>query len=304
VSDELPVVVIAAAGRARRFGGGQKVLAQVGGIPSVCRVARACDEGLGAHRQLVVIGHEGERVRAALGEAPHRQFVHQEQPLGTGDALAKALSHLGEDRCREVYFLCGDKPLISPESLSRLRDGFRATGPAMAFLTGEVQGDPAENRQGRVIRVHEDTPRAQVVAIVERAVIDALGDDETVSFRAQGGWQRVYTRDQLLALREVNVSAYVWRTEVLREHIGELALRPESGEYFVTDLVDIFLQHRLLVCAFPVSKSEETIGIDTPDVLAVANGAWVVLQEAAAADTGLAAHAADARASAGSALTF
>lgn len=294
MSDENPVVVIAAAGRARRFGGGQKVLAQVGGIPSVCRVARACDEGLGAHRQLVVIGHEGERVRAALGEAPHRQFVRQEQPLGTGDALVQALSHLGEDRCREVYFLCGDKPLISPESLSRLQDGFRATGPAMAFLTGEVQGDPAESRQGRVIRVHEDTPRAQVVAIVERAAIDALGDDETISFRVSGGWQRVYTRDQLLALREVNVSAYLWRTEVLREHIGELALRPESGEYLVTDLVDIFLQHRLLVCAFPVSKSEETIGIDTPDVLAVANEAWEELQEAAA-DTVLAAHAGDVR---------
>jgi len=287
-SDRLPVVVIAAAGRARRFGGEQKVLAQVGGTPSVCRVARACEEGLGRQRQLVIIGHEGERVKAALGHPAHREFVHQQQQLGTGDALAVALRHLGQHASKEgaephsaaaeLYLVCGDKPLLAAESLRRLREGFLASGAAMAFLIGDVGADPRASRQGRVIQAHQDTPRSEVLAIVERAAIDALADDETMSFASSAGWHYEYTRDQLLAIRDVNVSAYAWRPDVLRKHIGELKLRPENGEYFVTDLVAILLGHRYLVRAFPVGKAEEGIGIDTPEVLQVANGALAQLQ--------------------------
>ena len=265
------VVVIAAAGRARRFGGSQKVLAQVGGIPSVCRVAEACERGLGPHRQIVVVGHEGERVAAALGPAGHREFVRQEEQRGTGHALALALDHIADAGVHEVYFVCGDKPLLTAESLARLRDGFAASGAAMAFLTGEVAGDPRESRQGRVVQIHRDTPRAEVLAVVERAAIDALGEGETLSFTALGGWQQRYTRDDLLAIRDVNVSAYVWRADVLRKHIGELQACPESGEYLVTDLVRILREHRHLVRAFPVRRSEEGIGIDTQEVLQTAN---------------------------------
>jgi hypothetical protein len=93
----LPVVVVAAAGRARRFSGEQKVLAAVGGRPAVCRVADVCEEALGPHRQVVVIGHRGAHVRAVLGEVRGREYVTQEQQLGTGHALAVALAHL-EDR--------------------------------------------------------------------------------------------------------------------------------------------------------------------------------------------------------------
>ncbi len=43
-SRALPVVVIAAAGRAKRFSGEQKILAPVGGRPAVCRAADVCEE--------------------------------------------------------------------------------------------------------------------------------------------------------------------------------------------------------------------------------------------------------------------
>jgi len=278
-ADALPVVVIAAAGHAKRFLGEQKVLARVGGVPAICRVANICDNALGVHKQIVVIGHEGARVRAALGESPHRRYVVQHSQLGTGDALATALAHLDGDVERYVYFLCGDKPLLSARSLRGLASELEATRAAMVFLTGELEGDPKQSRQGRVVQSRRGDERAEALAIVERATIDALEDGQTLRFQSLSGQRHEYTREQLLAVGSVNVSAYVWRGEVLQKHIGELQLHPEKDEYFVTDLVAILREHGLLVRAISASDDAEGVGIDTREQLLTANGVWRRLQE-------------------------
>jgi len=276
----LPVAVIAAAGRARRFQGVQKVLAEVGGLPAVCRVARACEEGLGPHYQVVVVGHEAERVRGVLGEASHREFVLQEPQLGTGHALKVALARLHSRANGEVYFFCGDKPLLAADSVRLLKARFLASGAAMAFLTSELEGDPRDSRQGRVVQMHRGTSRAEVLAIVEKAAIDAL-DGRTMSFRSLAGLQHEFGRERLLAIRDVNISAYVWRTAVLRKHIGKLRPHPESGEYLITDLVEILRRRHYLVRAFPACNGQESIGIDTRELLEKAKEAWAELRRTA-----------------------
>jgi bifunctional UDP-N-acetylglucosamine pyrophosphorylase/glucosamine-1-phosphate N-acetyltransferase len=275
----LPVVVIAAAGRARRFSGEQKVLAAVGGRPAVCRVADVCEEALGPHRQVVVIGHQGAHVRAVLGEAPGREYVTQEQQLGTGHALAVALAHLEHGPEREVFFVCGDRPLLTAWSLRRIRSDREASGAAMALLAGSIQGDAMQSRQGRVVQAHRNTPQAEVLAIIERSTIDTL-DGKALTFESSLGERHEYTREQLLAVRDVNLSAYVWPERVLREHLPKLELHPEKGEYFVTDLVAILREQRLLVRAISASVEGEGIGIDTPDLLRAARQACERLQPA------------------------
>jgi bifunctional UDP-N-acetylglucosamine pyrophosphorylase / glucosamine-1-phosphate N-acetyltransferase len=269
----LPVVVIAAAGRARRFAGEQKVVAEVGGRPAICRVAEVCQEALGPHRQLVVVGHQGERVRAALGEAPHRRYVTQEPLLGTGHALREALTHLEAAPERHVYFLCGDKPLLSARSLRRVGEDLVASGAAMAFLVGRAEGEVRESRQGRVLQAHPDTPRAEVLAIIERPTIDALNGG-TMRFEALAGGVHAFTREQLLTTPEVNLSTYVWRESALREHLAKLELHPEKNEYYVTDLVSVLREQRLLVRAVATRVAGEGIGIDTPELLLTAERTW------------------------------
>ena len=281
----LPIVVIAAAGNARRFLGEQKVLARVGGVPAVCRVARACEEGIGPHRQLVVIGHEGEQVREAMGEDSHRGFVYQYPQSGTGHALMVALESLNPAASRrgaigarrrrgqtggEVYFLCGDKPLVSPDSLSKLRARLHATGAAMVFMTGEIEGDPAASRQGRVIRTDPADPQSEVLAIVERPAIDALADGEVMTFRSADRRPHSFTKEQLLQTRAVNASVYGWRWEALRDYVRELPLHQDRAEYFVTDMVEILRRHDLSVRAVPLKNGQENIGIDTKELLEAA----------------------------------
>ena len=280
-SRALPVVVIAAAGRAKRFSGEQKVLALVGGRPAICRVADTCQQAWGPHRQVVVIGHEGARVRAALGKAPHRQYVTQEQLLGTGHALQLALSRLEGVPQRRVFFLCGDKPLLSARSLRRIEHDLDTSGAAMAFLIGTIEGEVASNRQGRVLQARPRTPRAEALGIVERAMIDAM-NGEALRFESQSGEWHTYTREQLLAVPDVNLSAYVWPEHVLRAHVGKLELHPEKGEYFVTDLVEVLRRQRLLVRAVSASVEGEGLGIDTPEQLRTAERAWRRLQPSGA----------------------
>jgi bifunctional N-acetylglucosamine-1-phosphate-uridyltransferase/glucosamine-1-phosphate-acetyltransferase GlmU-like protein len=108
-----------------------------------------------------------------------------------------------------------------------------------------------------------------VLAIVERPTIDVL-DGQLLTFESLGGERHDYRRQQLLAVREVNLSTYVWTEGVLRAHIGKLAMHPEKGEYFVTDLVEIFREQRRLVRATSTSVEGEGIGIDTPELLRAA----------------------------------
>ncbi len=249
--------VVAAAGRGTRYEGEEpKVLAPIAGRTSLERVTMTLDQALGAHRQLVVIGYEAERVRASLGEAPHRQWVYQHDPCGTGHALALALAEIDEPDA-DVYFVCGDKPLLRASSLAALRAGFEAQGGGQAFLTGQIEGPPELSRQGRVVR-ESGAP----VAIVEYKVIQAL------SAPLQLG--RAWTRDELLALRECNVSTYVWRLAMLRALVPDLAHDPTQAEIMVTDLVQLAAARGWPVTAQPLHDPSEGWGVDTLEQKALA----------------------------------
>lgn len=247
------IAIVAAAGRGTRFGAaGTKVLADIAGRPCVQRVLDCVEAALGEHHQLLVVGHEAERVVAKVGAAVHRRFVHQPEQRGTGHALAVALAQVDADDA-DVYFLCGDKPLLRASTLARLRSGFEAQPNGMAFLTGRIAGEPATSRQGRVVRYAEHP-----VAIVEHKTIAAL--DGRLSLPG-GSW----TRDDLLAVREVNVSTYAWRLADLRRLVPALSADAAQAEVLVTDLVRLFVEDGLAVRGLPLDDAREGLGIDTPE---------------------------------------
>jgi len=263
ISDGGRVAVIAAAGRGTRFHGeGPKVLADVGGQPCLARVLATIEAGLGEHQQIIVVGHEAEAVQAAIGDAPNRQYVLQEELRGTGDALRCGLSAVPPD-AGSLYFFCGDKPLLRASTIARFREQFeRGTAP-MQFLTGWIEGDEdavLANRQGRVVCVESDG-RPHALAIVERKVIEAMVSDEP--FRLANGMEYRFSRDQLLRIREVNVSTYAWSLNELRRAVRDLQDDNAQHEFLVTDLVHLFLNRGWPVETVALSDPEEGKGIDT-----------------------------------------
>jgi len=260
------LAIIAAAGKGTRFGETPKLLAEVQGVPCVRRVVQAVESGLGPHRQIVVVGHAAEQVRAVVGEAPHRTYVYQSVPRGTGDALRQALAAVAGEELEVVYFFCGDKPLLSPQTVARFQELFHRNRPDMMFLTGQLEGDEEAVRastQGRVIQTNGHLGDGQVLAIVERKEILALQPGEERYFMAPDGSVYAFSREELLGLRQVNVSTYAWKPDLLRQYIGELSDRNAQGEYLVTDLVEIFLRHGCTVRALPLLDPREGKGIDT-----------------------------------------
>ncbi|MCX7824008.1 MAG: NTP transferase domain-containing protein [Verrucomicrobiae bacterium] len=260
------LVVIAAAGRGTRFDSGVKLLADVGGRPCVCRVVETIEAGLGPHRQVVVVGHAAEQVRRALGEAPHRMFVHQPVPRGTGDVLRVALEAVPDERVEIVYFFCGDKPLLTARTVARFHELFLRNQPAMMFLTGRIEGDEqavAASTQGRVIQTDGHVGEGHVLAIIERKQILAMRPDEERRFIAPDGATYAFSREELLGVRDINASTYAWQAPLLRRYVGELSDDNAQKEYLITDLVEIFQRHRQTVRVLPLLDPREGLGIDT-----------------------------------------
>src|ERR1700742_5324125 len=112
-------IVILAAGTGKRMRSAlPKVLHPVAARPLLSHVIDTA-RTLKPTRLVVVIGHGGEAVRAAVA-APDVLFAVQEQQLGTGHAVKQALPLL--DPGVPTLVLYGDVPLTRASTLRRLLD--------------------------------------------------------------------------------------------------------------------------------------------------------------------------------------
>ena len=135
------------------------------------------------------------------------QVAWQEQPLGTGHALAQALPLLAPS-IRRVLLLSGDHPLLTPGDLQRLLRAAEEHGPVVAVLT-TVLDDPAA--YGRIRRRD-----GRVVGVVEAR-------EDEVSYQAPV---------------EVVSGATCYDRRWLEEALPRLERSP-SGEYYHTWLVEL-----------------------------------------------------------------
>ncbi|TVV73696.1 nucleotidyltransferase family protein [Sphingomonas solaris] len=125
------VVLVLAAGRSRRFVGGNKLLAHAGGRPILSR-ALAAARAAPAARIIVVAGHDRARIaRIARGPRTSVVFAH-DHPLGVSASLRAGLAALWPIE-REIFVFLGDMPAIPaalPRRLARsLRPGDDAVRP-------------------------------------------------------------------------------------------------------------------------------------------------------------------------------
>ena len=140
-------VAIMAAGKGTRLKSKHpKVLHQVGGKPLIAHVIGAAARVVPAKDVYAIIGHEAELVRNAVAHTGIG-FVVQDPQRGTGHALMVAREVLAAYDV--VIVLSGDAPLISSETIARLRDFHIANQAAMTLLTATL-ANPAG--YGRVIR--------------------------------------------------------------------------------------------------------------------------------------------------------
>jgi len=162
----------------------------------------------------------------------------QQEQLGTGHAVACALDSLAGFR-GTVLILCGDTPLLRPETLEKLLLTHRDSQAELTVLTALLD---APYGYGRVIR--DDT--GQVARIVEQK--DADSDQQ--------------------AINEINSGIYCVDADFLRDGIRSIGNDNSQREYYLTDLVTIAVSRGLVCQATPTFDSNEIMGVNDRSQLA------------------------------------
>jgi bifunctional UDP-N-acetylglucosamine pyrophosphorylase/glucosamine-1-phosphate N-acetyltransferase len=227
-------IAIMAAGKGTRLKSKRpKVLHEIGGRPLLEHVIRAAAHVVPPQQIVTIIGHEAERVQAAVRHTGVR-FALQKDQRGTGHAIISAKDALsGFD---QLLVLSGDVPLITPESITALRDFHLRQKAAMTILTAAPQ-DPTG--YGRVIRKSRSRP--DVRAIVE---------------------QKALTKAQLGA-KEINSGIYAFAAKELWSHIDRLTTDNAHRELYLTDMADLLVKSRKRVVALRAADASEVLGANT-----------------------------------------
>jgi bifunctional UDP-N-acetylglucosamine pyrophosphorylase/glucosamine-1-phosphate N-acetyltransferase len=240
--------IILAAGKGTRMGSDlAKVLHPVADRAMVHWVVDAC-EAVGVRRNIVVVGHQADVVRATLKDRRSCRFVDQTQQFGTGHAVmmaqplfdSKAGPAAGGMDDVDVLVLCGDGPLIQPGTLARLLERHRSTG-AVATLATAVLDDPTG--YGRIVR-------------------DSAGRFERIVE------QKDATEIQR-SIREVNPSYYCFQARPLFDALSRTDNRNANGEYYITDVLGVFVREGRLVEVIDAVEPEDVLSINNPAQLAM-----------------------------------
>ena len=119
--------LILAAGRSSRMGNENKLLADMGGMPMVARVARAALVSR-ARPVAVVTGHGADNVRAALANLAV-EFVHNpDYARGMSTSLKAGIEALRKTGVAGALVLLGDMPRITATTIDSLVAAFEASG--------------------------------------------------------------------------------------------------------------------------------------------------------------------------------
>ena len=232
-------IAIMAAGKGTRLKSKRpKVLHEIGGRALLLHVIAAAKTVVPADHIFCIIGHESDRVRAAVA-ATGVQFVLQPEQRGTGHAMQmlKADFELsGAPLPKHLLVLSGDVPLIRPETIAAVRDVHLSERAAMTILTA-VPADPTG--YGRVLRLKPNSP--EVTAIIE---------------------QKSLTPDQLSA-PEINSGIYCFETKALFQKLDALDTNNAHGEFYLTDVAAMLVADNERVVAIKADSVDEVLGANT-----------------------------------------
>ncbi|MFP3383745.1 bifunctional UDP-N-acetylglucosamine diphosphorylase/glucosamine-1-phosphate N-acetyltransferase GlmU [Tritonibacter sp. SIMBA_163] len=247
-------LIILAAGKGTRMNSDlPKVLHPIAHA-SMLEHAMAAGRVLDPERKVVVAGHEAELVRAAVAEIDETaQVVLQEEQLGTGHAVQQAREAL-QGFVGDVVVLYGDTPFVSQDTLERM---VSARSRADLVILGFEAADPA--RYGRLVMDGDSLEK-----IVEYK--DATDAERAITFCNSG----------LMACD----------ADVMFRLLDKVGNDNASGEYYLTDLVELARDEGLAVTAVSCPE-DETLGVNSRNDLATADAVFQSRARAELLDLGV-----------------
>ncbi|WP_172373696.1 bifunctional UDP-N-acetylglucosamine diphosphorylase/glucosamine-1-phosphate N-acetyltransferase GlmU [Sporosarcina jiandibaonis] len=230
--------IVLAAGQGTRMKSDlYKVLHPVCGKPMVAHVIDNIKK-LEAKRIVTIVGHGAEQVEQTLGNKS--EYVLQEEQLGTAHAVSQAEGALGDLEGTTIV-VCGDTPLIRPETMDALIAHHNESGAKATILTAHAD-DPTG--YGRIVRGED----GQVLRNIEHK--DA-------------------TEEELL-VTEINTGTYCFDNKSLFETLKKVTNDNAQGEYYLPDVIGILQAEGARVSAHVTNDFSETLGVNDRVVLSQA----------------------------------
>ncbi|RBP32634.1 UDP-N-acetylglucosamine pyrophosphorylase /glucosamine-1-phosphate N-acetyltransferase [Marinobacter pelagius] len=223
----LHVVILAAGQGSRMKSALPKVLHPVAGKAMLHHVVDTAKQ-LGAEKIHTVIGHGADQVRDSLDDETVNWVLQTEQ-LGTGHAVAQALPDLPDDA--RVLVLYGDVPLTRRETLEAMVSELDESN--VALLTVDMDNP---HGYGRIVR----NDQGEVQAIVEQK--DATAEQQ--------------------AIHEVNTGILAVSAKHLKSWLPTLSNSNAQGEYYLTDIIAMAVEHGLAVTVSQPLNPFEVQGVN------------------------------------------
>ena len=207
-----------------------KVLHPLCGQPLIAWPVAAAREA-GAAR-VIVVDNPKRRLADLLPEGVETAI--QEEPNGTGDAVAAAASLI--DPTSTVVVINGDVALLTAEAIKQLVDAHEAAGAAATMATMELDepgtyGRVIRDRDGSVLRVAE-----------AKKAGDATPEE--------------------LEIREVNSGVYAFDGGALIAALQTLDSDNAQGELYLPDVLPAMREAGRKVAAHPIGDPDLTHGVD------------------------------------------
>lgn len=222
--------VILAAGQGTRMKSKlYKVLHPVCGKPMVQHVVDHI-QTLDVNRIVTIVGHGAEKVKQQLGNKS--EYVLQAEQLGTAHAVQQAEAILGSEEGTTLV-VCGDTPLIRPETMQALFEHHQAKKAKATILTAIAENPTG---YGRILR----GDNGQVEQIVEQK--DASIEQQLV--------------------KEINTGTYCFDNKALFETLKLVKNDNAQGEYYLPDVIEILQKQGDVVEAYVTEDFEETLGVN------------------------------------------
>ena len=242
MSNDLNAIILAAGMGSRMKSKHVKVVHEVAGKPIICFVTDLV-KNLGVSTTYLVVGHQSDQVRKALGDR-EVTFVTQAAQLGTAHAVLQVAPYFGDSKGLDshVIVLAGDCPLIQPETLSRMYEAHCREGASATVLTMTLD---LPGMYGRILR-------------------DTAGRMHSIKEAKE-------CTPKELEIKEVNSGAYIFKSSLLFETLTQIETANTQGEFYLTDSIHLLRKRGYSIETCSVGSEREALGVNTRQDLAAIN---------------------------------
>ncbi len=183
----------------------------------------------------VVVGYGAEYIEKHLGD--NTETVQQTLRLGTGHAVMQALNFISAHAGGNIVVLGGDTPFMNDETINDALKFHIQKGNDITLISAETENP---HGYGRIIRDRN----GDLLAITEHDDAD----------------------EKIRQIKEINSGAYCFKATSLMHVLDKITKNP-SGEYHITEAVEILFAENGKVGAFKTESDKTVLGANTREQL-------------------------------------